>query len=105
MELDRFATMTGGQAYFPVAGRNLAETFDRIQKEIAARYSLGYVSSDPRTDGAWRSVEIKLRRADLKGVQSAHPFRLLRALQGHSLTRRAPIVSLPYHVVHDRLLT
>jgi len=69
MELDRFATMTGGQAYFPVAGRNLAETFDRIQKEIAARYSLGYVSSDPRTDGAWRSVEIKLRRADLKGVR------------------------------------
>jgi Ca-activated chloride channel homolog len=69
MELDRFATMTGGQAYFPLAGKDLEATFDRIQREIAARYSLGYVSSDLRTDGAWRPVEIKLRRSDLKGVR------------------------------------
>jgi Ca-activated chloride channel family protein len=69
MELERFAALTGGQAYFPMAGRDLEATFDRIQQEIAARYSLGYVSSDLRTDGAWRPVEIKLRRTDLKGVR------------------------------------
>jgi Ca-activated chloride channel family protein len=69
MELERFAALTGGQAYFPMAGKDLEATFDRIQQEIAARYSLGYVSSDLRTDGAWRPVEIKLRRTDLKGVR------------------------------------
>jgi Ca-activated chloride channel homolog len=69
MELDRFATLTGGQAYFPFAGKDLEATFDRIQREIAARYSLGYVSTDNRQDGAWRPVEIRLRRSDLKGVR------------------------------------
>jgi Ca-activated chloride channel family protein len=69
MELDRFATLTGGQAYFPFAGKDLEATFDRIQQEIAARYSLGYVSTDNRQDGAWRPVEIRLRRSDMKGVR------------------------------------
>src|SRR3954471_12866243 len=69
MELDRFATMTGGKAYFPSGGKDLEVVFDKIREEIAARYSLGYVSSDTRTDGTWRQVEIKLRRSDLKGVR------------------------------------
>jgi len=69
MELDRFATLTGGQAYFPFAGKDLEATFDKIQREIAARYSLGYVSTDNRQDGAWRPVEIRLRRSDMKGVR------------------------------------
>jgi Ca-activated chloride channel family protein len=69
MELDRFATMTGGKAYFPSGGKDLEGVFDKIREEIAARYSLGYVSSDTRTDGTWRQVEIKLRRSDLKGVR------------------------------------
>jgi Ca-activated chloride channel homolog len=69
MELDRFATMTGGQAYFPSVGKDLEGTFDKIQHEIAARYSLGYISSDSRMDGGWRTVEIKLLRPDLKGVR------------------------------------
>ena len=43
--------------------------FDKIRGELAARYSLGYVSTDTRTDGAWRGVEIKLLRPDLKGVK------------------------------------
>jgi Ca-activated chloride channel homolog len=68
-ELERFAAMTGGRAYFPSVGKDLDGVFDRIRREIAARYSLGYISSDARTDGAWRRVEIKLLRPDLKGVR------------------------------------
>jgi Ca-activated chloride channel family protein len=68
-ELERFASMTGGQAYFPMGRKDLDGVFERIQKEIAARYSLGYVSSDARTDGSWRGVEIKLVRHDLKGIR------------------------------------
>jgi Ca-activated chloride channel family protein len=69
LELERFAAMTGGKAYFPMIGKDLEGVFDRIRQEIAARYSLGYISSDSRTDGAWRHVEIKLVRHDLKGVR------------------------------------
>ena len=68
-ELDRVATLTGGRAYFPGVAKDLDGVFEKIQKELAARYSLGYLSTDPRTDGAWRGVEIKLLRPDLKGVK------------------------------------
>jgi VWFA-related protein len=68
-ELERLATMTGGGAYFPGTAKDLDGVFDRIRGELAARYSLGYVSSDARTDGAWRDVDIRLRRPELKGVK------------------------------------
>ena len=68
-ELERVAALTGGQAYFPGIARDLDGVFEKIQQELAARYSLGYLSSDTRTDGAWRNVEIKLLRKDLKGVR------------------------------------
>ena len=69
LELERVATTTGGQAYFPGVARDLDGVFDKIEQELAARYSLGYLSTDPRTDGAWRGVEIKLLRPGLKGVK------------------------------------
>ena len=68
-ELERVAAATGGQAYFPGVAKDLDGVFDKIRAELAARYSLGYLSSDLRTDGAWRGVEIKLLRPDLKGVR------------------------------------
>lgn len=68
-DLERLATLTGGVAYFPGTAKDLDGVFDRIRAELAARYSLGYVSTDTRADGAWRGVEIKLLRRDLKGVK------------------------------------
>lgn len=68
-DLQRLATLTGGLAFFPASGRDLDGVFDKIRAELAARYSLGYVSTDPRADGAWRGVEIRLLRPDLKGVR------------------------------------
>lgn len=69
MELERVAATTGGQAFFPGGAKDLDGVFEKIEKELAARYSLGYLSTNLRTDGAWRGVEIKLRRPDLKGVK------------------------------------
>ena len=68
-ELERVAAATGGQAYFPGVAKDLDGVFEKIRAELSARYSLGYLSSDLRTDGAWRGVEIKLLRPDLKGVR------------------------------------
>jgi VWFA-related protein len=68
-ELERVAAITGGQAYFPGVGKDLDGVFEKIQQELASRYSLGYLSTDLRTDGAWRGVDIKLVRRDLKGVK------------------------------------
>ena len=68
-ELERVSALTGGRAYFPSAAKDLDGVFDKIREELAGRYTLGYLSSDPRTDGSWRPVQIKLLRQDLKGVR------------------------------------
>ena len=69
MELQRFSAMTGGQAFFPSSLKELDGMYEKIVREMSARYILGYTSTDTRTDGAWRPVEIKLKRADLKGAK------------------------------------
>jgi Ca-activated chloride channel homolog len=68
-QLKRMAEVTGGQAFFPSNVKELDKIYDKIQREIAARYSLGYVSSDTRKDGAWRKVTIKAKRQDLKDAK------------------------------------
>lgn len=68
-QLHHFAAMTGGQAFFPVDIKDLEKVYENIRREIAARYSLGYMSTDERTDGAWRDVKIRLKRPDLKNVK------------------------------------
>jgi Ca-activated chloride channel family protein len=69
MELSRFATMTGGLALFPTSVKEVDKMYEKIQREITSRYSLGYTSTDERTNGAWRAVDIRLKRPDLKGAK------------------------------------
>lgn len=68
-DLERFAKLTGGLAFFPSEAKDVKKAFEQIRKEITARYSIGYVSSDTTANGAWRNVEIKLLRKDLKGAR------------------------------------
>ena len=68
-ELQRVTSLTGGLAYFPGAAKDLDGVFEKIREELGGRYTLGYQSSDTRTDGAWRPVEIKLLRTGLKNVR------------------------------------
>jgi Ca-activated chloride channel homolog len=68
-DLERFSRLTGGLAFFPSEAKDVEKAFESIRKEITSRYSLGYVSSDPTADGAWRNVQIRLVRKDLKGAK------------------------------------
>jgi len=43
--------------------------YQKVQSEITAQYTLGFQSSNPKADGAWRSLEVKLTRPDLKGLK------------------------------------
>ncbi|MBI2221815.1 MAG: VWA domain-containing protein [Acidobacteria bacterium] len=69
MRLQDIAAVTGGMALFPTSADQLDEMYARIAEEIEARYSLGYLSTNTKTDGAWRKVEIKLLRPHLKNVR------------------------------------
>ncbi len=61
--------LRAGRRSFPSNVKELDKIYEKIQREIAARYSFGYLSTDTRKDGAWRKVDIKLKRQDLKGVK------------------------------------
>jgi Ca-activated chloride channel family protein len=66
MTLRQIAETTGGQAFFPSAMKDVESAYDKVLAEINGQYHLGYVSTNAVTDGAWRKVEIKLTRGDLR---------------------------------------
>jgi Ca-activated chloride channel family protein len=66
LQLAQLADLTGGQALFPVSMKEVESMYDRIVAEIDSRYLLGYISTDKRTNGAWRSVDVRLTRPDLR---------------------------------------
>jgi Ca-activated chloride channel family protein len=63
------AEATGGTAFFPNRIKELGGIYDRILQEVRAQYTIGYVSTNEKTDGAWRKVEVKVTRPDAKGLR------------------------------------
>ena len=58
---------TGGQVHFPNSISELEAVYDRIAEELRSQYSLGYVSSNKRSDGKWRRIVVRVpTREDLK---------------------------------------
>lgn len=67
--LQQIAETTGGQAFFPVATKELDKIYAKVAAEIDAQYSMGYVSTNAKQDGTWRKVEIKVTRPGLKDIK------------------------------------
>jgi Ca-activated chloride channel family protein len=58
---------TGGQVHFPNSLSELDQVYDRIAEELRTQYSLGYVSNNPRRDGKWRRIVVRVpTREDLQ---------------------------------------
>jgi Ca-activated chloride channel homolog len=66
MTLRQFAETTGGQAFFPTAMKDVESAYEKVLAEINGQYHLGYVSGNTAADGAWRKVEIKVKRDGLR---------------------------------------
>ena len=66
MRLQQIVEQTGGQAFFPGKLADLDESYAKVVAEIRGQYHLGYASTNPAEDGAWRKVEVKVTRPDLK---------------------------------------
>jgi Ca-activated chloride channel homolog len=65
--LMQIAEATGGQAFFPTTMKDVDASYDKVVAQIRAQYSLAYASTNTKQDGAWRKVEIRVTRPDLKG--------------------------------------
>ena len=64
MLLQQMADVTGGQAFFPTAVKELDAVYEKVIAQIRAQYTVGYLSTNDKSDGAWRKVEIKMVRKD-----------------------------------------
>lgn len=56
--LEQIAERSGGVASFPAEAEALADEYRRVIDELRRRYVLGYTSTNPKRDGAWRNVTI-----------------------------------------------
>lgn len=59
-EMRALARETGGLAFFPSKAAELEGVYDAIARELVNQYALGYVTSAPRPDGAFRRVGVKI---------------------------------------------
>jgi Ca-activated chloride channel family protein len=66
MQLRALAEITGGLAFFPSVITDLDPTYEKIAAEIRSQFTLGYLSTNTKLDGAWRKVEIKVNRPGVK---------------------------------------
>lgn len=69
MLLQRIAEVTGGQAFFPASVKELDGVYEKVVAEICAQYTLGYLSTNPKTDGSWRKLEVKVPHTDGKALR------------------------------------
>lgn len=76
-----FAHETGARAFFPTDMSELAGVYGSIAEELSNQYAIGYSSKNPKRDGAFRRVVVRV--ADQPGAhirtrlgyQSARPER------------------------------
>jgi Ca-activated chloride channel family protein len=62
--LQTIAETTGGQAFFPSSVKELDQMYEKVLAEIRAQYTMGYLSTNEKSDGAWRKIEIKVASKD-----------------------------------------
>jgi Ca-activated chloride channel family protein len=58
--LRQFAQETGGRAFFPNQVMDLAKVYGQISDELSSQYTVGYTSRNPRRDGAWRRIVVRV---------------------------------------------
>jgi VWFA-related protein len=63
--LTAVARESGGRVYFPSSLADLDGVYDVVAEELRTQYGVGYVSTNPRRDGAWRRIAILVQRASL----------------------------------------
>jgi Ca-activated chloride channel family protein len=83
--LRRLARETGGEAFFPGQPSAVTEICKQIAREIRNQYTLGYVSTNAKRDGAYRAIRVsaqapgrgklfaRTRSGYIRGAQIAEP--------------------------------
>jgi Ca-activated chloride channel family protein len=60
--LRQFSQETGGRAFFPNQLSDLTNVYGQIADELSSQYTVGYTSKNPKRDGSWRRVVVRVAR-------------------------------------------
>lgn len=60
--LRQFSQETGGRAFFPNQLADLNNVYGQISEELSSQYIVGYTSRNPKRDGAWRRIVVRVNR-------------------------------------------
>lgn len=63
--LRQLSQETGGRAFFPNQAADLTKVYGQISEELSSQYTIGYTSRNPRRDGAWRRIVIRVNGQQL----------------------------------------
>jgi VWFA-related protein len=63
-QLNTFAKLTGGRAFFPRFEGELPEIFNQISADIRNQYSISYHPTNPKLDGTYRKLKVELQAPD-----------------------------------------
>src|SRR5262249_37533327 len=60
--LRQLSQETGGRSFFPNQLSELATVYGQISEELSSQYTVGYSSRNPKRDGSWRRVIVRVNR-------------------------------------------
>ena len=60
--LRQFSQETGGRAFFPNQLADLSNVYGQIADELSSQYTVGYTSRNPKRDGSWRRIIVRVNR-------------------------------------------
>lgn len=63
--LSNFAEKTGGRYVATPGGVAMRDAFRRIVEELGVQYTIAYQPANTKKDGKWRSIELRVSRANL----------------------------------------
>ena len=63
--LKQFSQATGGRSFFPNQLADLANVYGQISDELSSQYTVGYTSRNPKRDGSWRRLVVRVSRPNL----------------------------------------
>jgi len=63
--LRQFAQETGARSFFPNQLAELSGVYGQISDELSSQYTVGYTSRNPKRDGSWRRVVVRVARPSM----------------------------------------
>ena len=63
--LRELSQQTGGRVFFAHAAAELGGIYEQINAELSSQYMIGYTSRNPKRDGAWRRVLVRVKEPNI----------------------------------------